>query len=155
VGLTVCLGNRDGALEQAKTLLNTHRRNLSEGLRWVKQNGITKKDHLQWFHAHDNIRETIIGIIAGMAYSAENVDRSVPIIGFATKNEKEIKVSSRATSSLVNQGLDLSIIMETASEQVGGSGGGHNIAAGATIPEGQEQSFLTIADQLIEDQLTN
>ncbi|MFB6253232.1 MAG: DHHA1 domain-containing protein [Halobacteriaceae archaeon] len=154
VGLAVCLGNRNEALDQAKTLLNTHRRNLSEGLRWVKQNGITKKDNLQWFHAHDNIRETIVGIIAGMAYSAENVDRSIPIIGFATKNDTEIKVSSRATSSLIQQGLDLSVIMETAAEQVGGSGGGHNIAAGATIPDGQEQSFLTIANQLIDNQLS-
>jgi len=39
VGLAVCLGNRDGALDRAQTLLSNHRRNLSEGLTLVQEQG--------------------------------------------------------------------------------------------------------------------
>ncbi|KPN30298.1 hypothetical protein SY89_01025 [Halolamina pelagica] len=74
VGLAVCLGYRDEALEEARTLLRTHRRNLSEGLEWVKTEGVEQAEHLQWFDAGTRIRETIVGIIAGMALGAEGYD---------------------------------------------------------------------------------
>ena len=43
--------------------------------------------------------------------------------------------------------------MRLASEKVGGSGGGHNIAAGATVPEGREEEFLLAIDQAVLSQL--
>jgi len=43
--------------------------------------------------------------------------------------------------------------MKKSSEKVGGVGGGHNIAAGATIPKGKEEEFLTFADKLVKEQL--
>jgi len=41
VGLAVCLGDRDAGLERGHELLRNHRRNLSEGLSWVTDNGVT------------------------------------------------------------------------------------------------------------------
>src|SRR6056297_454646 len=107
VGLAVCLGDRDGALDCARELLRNHRRNLSEGLQLVKREGVTKEENVQWFHAEDRIRETIVGIVAGMAVGSEGIDRGTPIVAFAEKTEDgdeseagddevtEVKVSSR------------------------------------------------------------
>ncbi|ADB62541.1 phosphoesterase RecJ domain protein [Haloterrigena turkmenica DSM 5511] len=162
VGLGVCLGDRDGALERARKLLRNHRRNLSEGIDLVTREGVTHEDHLQWFHAGDEIRETIVGIVAGMAMGNEGISRSKPILAFAEKsaegdaaeNGQEVKVSSRGTHTLVRQGLDLSTVMGEASRAVGGDGGGHNVAAGATVPKGKEDAFIERADEIVGEQLS-
>ena len=153
VGLAVCLGGRGSALDRARTLLRNHRRNLSEGLEWVKSEGVSQESHLQWFDATDRIRETIVGIVAGMAVGAPGINREKPIIAFATKSESEIKVSARGTGVLVSRGLDLSAVMQQAAQSVGGNGGGHDVAAGATIPAETRAEFITTADGIIADQL--
>ncbi|WP_424017174.1 DHHA1 domain-containing protein [Halorientalis pallida] len=153
VGLAVCLGDRADGLERARKLLRNHRRNLSEGLQWVKETGVTQEENLQWFDAGEEIRETIVGIVAGMAVGVDGVDRDRPIVAFARKNEEETKVSARGTGRLVAQGLDLSAVMGEASAEVGGGGGGHDVAAGATVPAGREQEFVELADELVGEQL--
>jgi RecJ-like exonuclease len=153
VGLAVCLGDRNEALERARTLLRNHRRNLSEGLQWVKTEGVTREDNVQWFDAGTRIRETIVGIIAGMAIGADGVDPNVPIVAFAEKNDEEVKVSSRGNHRLTRQGLDLSVVMRECSQAVGGGGGGHDVAAGATIPQGTQSEFVDLVDELVGEQL--
>jgi RecJ-like exonuclease len=153
VGLSVCLGNRDGALDRARTLLREHRRNLSAGIRQVEQEGVTHETHVQWFHAGDRIRETIVGIVAGMALGSDGVDRSIPIVAFAEKDDDSIKVSARGTHALVRRGLDLSAAMHDAATAVDGEGGGHDVAAGATIPRGTESEFVQHVDRLVGQQL--
>ncbi len=153
VGLAVCLGDRGDALDRARELLRTHRRNLSEGIEWVEEHGVTTEDNLQWFDAGDEIRETIVGIIAGMSMSADGVARDVPIVAFAEKSDEETKVSGRGTGPLVSQGLDLSVVMTEAARAVDGEGGGHDVAAGATIPAGSEREFIDHADCVVGEQL--
>jgi RecJ-like exonuclease len=153
VGLAVCLGDRDDALDRARRLLENHRRNLSAGLERVKSEGVRRADHVQWFDAGDEIRETIVGIVAGMALGVDGVDPDRPIVAFADKGDAETKVSARGTARLVGRGLDLSAVMREASRAVGGDGGGHDVAAGATIPAGAEEAFVSEADALVADQL--
>jgi single-stranded-DNA-specific exonuclease len=43
--------------------------------------------------------------------------------------------------------------MGEAARAVGGDGGGHDIAAGATIPDGRKEEFVDHADELIAEQL--
>ncbi len=154
VGLAVCLGDRDSAFDRAKDLLRNHRRNLSEGIRWVEEHGVTRMEHLQWFDAGEEIRETIVGIIAGMSMGVDGVSSDRPIVAFAKKSDEETKVSGRATGSLVDSGLDLSVVLGEAARAVGGDGGGHDVAAGATIPAGEETTFVERADRIVGEQLS-
>jgi RecJ-like exonuclease len=71
-----------------------------------------------------------------------------PIVGFAVSSGAT-KVSARGTADLVRQGLNLGRVMKEAAERFGGFGGGHNIAAGAQIPLGKEDEFLSFADSII------
>jgi RecJ-like exonuclease len=153
VGLGVCLGNRGEALDRARRLLRNHRRNLSEGLAFVRERGVTHEEHLQWFDAGTEIRETIVGIVAGMAVGVDGVDPDRPIVAFAEKDEGNLKVSSRGTPTLVRRGLDLSTVMGESATAVDGEGGGHDVAAGATIPEDSRRAFLDRADAIVGDQL--
>jgi single-stranded-DNA-specific exonuclease len=167
IGFAICRGDRDIALHHARELRSNHKRRLSEGLELVKREGVTHEEHVQWFDAGERIRDTIVGIVAGMALGSEGINADRPIIAFATKTDAdatstggsesgdspERKVSARGTSQLVQQGLDLSIVMREAAEAVDGGGGGHDVAAGATIPAGCEASFIESADQLVAEQL--
>jgi RecJ-like exonuclease len=155
VGLAVCLGDRDAALDRARALLSEHRRNLSEGLDLITTEGVERTDRLQWFDAGTQIRETIVGIVAGMALGADGVDRDRPIVAFAAKGEENLKVSARGSGPLVGRGLDLSVVMREAARGVGGDGGGHDVAAGATIPASARDEFLAAADALVGEQLGN
>jgi RecJ-like exonuclease len=153
VGLAVCLGDRGPALDRARHLLRNHRRNLSEGLQWVTTEGVTVEDNVQWFDAGSRIRETIVGIVAGMAVGADGVRHDLPILAFADAGDGERKVSARGSHTLVRRGLDLSAVMREASRAVGGDGGGHDVAAGATIPAEAREAFLDHADRIVGEQL--
>jgi RecJ-like exonuclease len=153
VGLAVCLGDRDAALDRARRLLSNHRRNLASGLDWVKRTGVTGEEHLQWFDAGEEIRETIVGIVAGMALGADATRSDKPIVAFAAKNDTESKVSARGSHRLVREGLDLSAVMGEAARALGGDGGGHDVAAGATIPADEKEGFVERADAIVADQL--
>jgi single-stranded-DNA-specific exonuclease len=153
VGLAVCRGDRGAALDEARTLLTTHRRNLATGLDWVKREGVTQGEHVQWFDAGERIRETIVGIVAGMALGTDALRGDRPVIAFAAKNDTESKVSARGTHRLVRAGLDLSAVMGEVARALGGDGGGHDVAAGATIPSGHEERFVERADAAVADQL--
>ena len=65
----------------------------------------------------------------------------------------ELKVSARGTDELVAKGLDLARAMELAAGSVGGRGGGHPVAAGATVPLVAREEFLARADEAVGGQL--
>jgi len=154
VGLKVCLGDRDKYLKKAKNLLLGHRANLVEGLQFAREEGIVKREYLQFFHAGNGIRDTIVGIVTNMLLNSEDVDSNLPLIGFAFKEDGEVKASARGTETLVEKGLNLSAAMKKAAASLNGIGGGHYIAAGATIPKGKEEEFLDILEKEIKSQLS-
>jgi RecJ-like exonuclease len=62
-----------------------------------------------------------------------------------------VKVSSRLSNKYSGPELNLSEIIRKAAESVGGIGGGHKVAAGATIPKGKEDEFIKKFNQIITD----
>ena len=153
VGLNVCLGDRDKWLQKARNLLRGHRHNLVEGLQFAKEEKIQKRKFLQFFHAGEGIRDTIIGIVTNMMLNSEEVDSNLPLIGFAHTGDGDVKVSARTTQALVDKGLNLSSALKHAAKELNGVGGGHDIAAGATIPKGKEEEFLELVEKEIGNQL--
>jgi len=152
VGVRVCMGDREEALSEARTLLSEHRKNLVNGLNFVREKGVKQLEYIQYFYSGEEIKETIVGIIAGMATSLENVDRKKPIIGMAD-SEDGIKISSRGTQDLIRRGMNLSNAMNEVTKAVGGAGGGHDIAAGGTIPPERAEEFIILLDEYIGRQL--
>ena len=64
-----------------------------------------------------------------------------------------IKVSARGTAALIRQGLDLSTAIREGAISVGGNGGGHRIASGASIPAGRQEQFLGAVNTIVGRQL--
>src|SRR5207249_5599928 len=72
----------------------------------IAEAGINTMDAIQYFHAADRIRDTVVGIAASLALNREGAAKDLPIIAFAAADDG-IKVSARTTRDLVARGLDL------------------------------------------------
>jgi single-stranded-DNA-specific exonuclease len=48
--------------------------------------------------------------------------------------------------------VDLAVALREAAATVGGQGGGHAVASGATIAKGKEEAFLQKLDEIIGQQ---
>jgi len=157
VALRICMGDREEALSEGIALLRDHRSAISRALQWARGSGVIRMRNIQFFDAGDEIEDTIVGTVAGMLLGGEGVDRSAPMVAFAESTEYSdepmLKASARGTQDLVSRGMDLASAIRTAAERVGGVGGGHNIAAGATIPAARRDEFLELLDELVGAQL--
>ncbi len=157
LGLQVCLGDRGEGLEKALTMLQGHRRRLVDSLKVVREIGIEVMDNIQYFYAGSRIPDGIVGIVATMVLGEDDVDPSKPILGIVDSmdDEGKLKISSRGTTPLVRKGLKLNEVMSRGAMKYQGIGGGHNIAAGATILKENRDDFLSFVDDLIGKQLSD
>jgi len=153
LGLKVCKGDRDEALDLAFGLRKGHRRQLIDSMKIMEEIGITQLQNIQFVHVGDMVRDTIVGTVAGMLFGSGRINDRKPIFALALADDG-VKVSGRGTKALVSAGLDLSEVMRLAADKVGGVGGGHNIAAGATVPPEKADEFLALADDMVGQQLS-
>lgn len=138
IGVGVCMGNEASTLE-AHALLQHHRKKIKEGIEFAQKN-IQDFGKFYFLDGRGVIDEGIIGIVCGMAISPM---AKKPILGFSIDENGGLKISSRGTKMLVAKGLNLgNAIKETVAEIGGGAGGGHRIAAGASIPKERINEFL-------------
>ncbi|MBD3260522.1 MAG: recombinase RecJ [Candidatus Altiarchaeales archaeon] len=154
LGVKVCLGDRGETWDRARTLLESHRRNLREGLEYLKGNGTHSLSHIYYFDAGEVIPEAIIGVVAGMAYGARIIPPDKPVFAFAQDqdDDSKLKVSGRANMRLIRGGVHLGEALKHVSSELEGEGGGHDIAAGAKIPRKNKTKLLEKINQKIKKQ---
>ncbi len=140
IGVRVCLGD-DSARDEARQLLALHRRMLREGIAFASK-GTQDFGAFFFLDARGAIDEGIIGVVCGMELRQS---WKKPIVGIALGGRGTIKVSARAPKALVSRGLNLGALMKDACADAGGIGGGHRIAAGASVPAGSLNAFLVRA----------
>lgn len=144
VGVRVCLGD-ENAYQEARELLMLHRKALREGINYATSH-VQNMGRFYFLDGRGIVSENIIGIVCGMALRQQ---WKAPIIGVALGDGNTIKVSGRAPRSLVAKGLNLGDLMKKATEKIGGVGGGHKIAAGASIPGDKINGFLLFAGEYL------
>jgi single-stranded-DNA-specific exonuclease len=99
------------------------------------------------------IDDKVMGAISSiLSMSLPNPEK--PLIAYTTADEEELaKVSARTVDAVINKGVNLGEIMQTAAEKHSGRGGGHNIAAGAQVPMENIDAFISIVNELVKKQL--
>lgn len=102
----------------------------------------TKLNFIQYFYSYEESLCSALSSIA-MLYI---LDQNLATVCMHSE-DSDIHISARATKFLIDQGLDLGLSISNAAKKVGGFGGGHKIAAGATIPKGKEHEFLKFFDE--------
>ena len=154
LGLSIALGERQDALDGAIDLQRKYRNQIVKGLEWVKREGCQQLSHVQYLYSEDKVLKSVMGTIASIGLSVELIDDSKPVLGLS-RLHKDIKISGRTTREMVKKGVDLGKALQDSSNNFGGQGGGHDIAAGAMIPYESKDNFLNLVNEMIEYQLNN
>lgn len=154
LGLSIALGEKDQALDAAVKLQRQYRDQIVKGLEWIKREGAVQLNSIQYLYSEDKILKSVMGTIASIGLSVELLDTSKPVIGMS-RLHKDIKISGRTTREMVENGVDLGKALRDSSNNFAGTGGGHDIAAGAMIPYEAKDNFLHLVDEMVEYQLTN
>jgi len=150
LGVALCL-NVKSAFESVKAILENYRREIGRGVNWIEAN-IKNPDvvkHMSGIYvlAEDNVSEHLISnVISIMNHSGLFPEK--PLFGIAHA-EEGIKISARASDSLVANGLRLNEIMSSVSGKLGGEGGGHTGAAAAVIPKEKQEEFINMTELIL------
>lgn len=147
VGIGIALGD-EGALARARTAEEQWRTGILEGIRRVEEKGVNLLASIQWFESGE---PTLAGTQAGLAMSYL-LDPRRPTFSLTLAGD-HYKVSGRGTLWLVGQGLDLARACREAAQAAGGEGGGHRVAAGATVPFAARDAFLGAVDRIVGTQI--
>ena len=152
LGLSIALGEREQALDAALRLQRQYRDQIVKGLEWIKKNGAEQLNSIQYLYSEDKVLKSVMGTIASIGLSVELLDNSKPVIGMS-RLHKDIKISGRTTRDMVAKGVNLGKALKDSSNNFTGTGGGHDIAAGAMIPYEAKDQFLHLVDEMVEYQL--
>ncbi|MFW9923394.1 MAG: DHHA1 domain-containing protein [Candidatus Thorarchaeota archaeon] len=158
IAIGICMGERKFLLEEAEEIMGNYRRKISNFLQIIHEETEHLKEYNNMivFDGRDIIDDTMIGTVVSIAISTKKfADKNKPLVGMALSDDGTIKVSCRGTGKLVKQGIDLGLALREAVEGIGSEaeGGGHNIAAGARIPQGTEKILIEGLNDAIEKQL--
>ncbi len=151
LGVMVCLDEKE-AFPEVEKLLVKYRRQIGRAISWIHEQIRKKTDKVRMLNgvyilAGDVISEHIISnAISTVNHSGILPEK--PLFGLAN-SERGIKISARASDGLVEQGVHLNEIMNTIASEFGTEGGGHKGASGATIPAGNEERFISMAEGVL------
>jgi RecJ-like exonuclease len=159
LGIAIAMGDRNDAYKKAKQNQKAYKKSIMEALEWLKEkNNLKQKDYIQYFFGKDVITENIVGTVSSMLVfnESEIYDKNKPIIGLAERKEEEVyKISARADTSLVDEGVNLSEVLREACKlsEIDVLGGGHPPAAGTKIPIKKADEFLDKCNLIVKKQL--
>jgi len=148
IGISICLRDRDFALQEGEKVLAEYRSTLSKCIQTIMndQNRVIEGEWSFTIVGDGLIDENLIGSIASILSDIKKFEGKALLINTTTE-DNEISFSARLTQGC-NPNLNLGSIMEEA-RKFGGVGGGHKVAAGSRIPSQRINEFL----QVIENRL--
>lgn len=146
-GLGLALGDKP-SWEAAQRAERDWREGILRGLRRLEDQGPHVQGAIQWFESPEG---PLAGTQAGLGLTYF-LDSRRPVFVFTLAADRW-RISARGTLWLVSQGLDLAEVCREAAARVGGEGGGHKVASGATIPSDKREEFLAQAEGMVLRQL--
>lgn len=154
LALGICLGEKSDALDVALDLQRKYRQSLVDGLTWIKKEGAQIEENIQYLYTDKKARKSVMGTIGSIAMSLGTLDPEIPLLAFS-RMDNLVKVSGRTTPEMVEKGVDLGQALKDASSSFGGTGGGHDIAAGAMVSYKEMDNFVRLVDEIVGYQLEN
>lgn len=149
-GLTICL---EGDFELAENIKRKYGRKIGSYLSFVEDN----EDNSEVVHyigdgvvirARDRIHANMIGTITTICQKSDILSGDV-LVGIAHKGEEHSKISARASQAAVDDGMQMSELMDELCTVCDGEGGGHEAAAGGKIPRSEEDRFIKMLREVL------
>ncbi|MFQ5819045.1 MAG: DHH family phosphoesterase [Candidatus Heimdallarchaeota archaeon] len=160
LGVAVAMSDRSENLRLAVDVANEYRRKLATAIGYLLENPQRireDKQSFRYFRENQVIDHLIVGTITSIALISRIVPIEKPLVGLAETGEGMIKISARGTRELVENGLDLGVVLRNVlvDGSITGEAGGHDIAAGALIPQRTEEIFLNLLESTLLLQIGN
>jgi len=149
LGIALCIGKPKN-FESMEKLMEKYLEECCNIATWLATNKSKIVEHENISTITYNINAST-GIVASMMIELGLQKRQVSIA--IQQSSQATRVSARTTNQMVLKGVNLADALGKASQMVGGRGGGHSIAAGATIDQQNIQKFVEEVDRLIGEQL--
>ncbi len=146
IALSYVLGD-ESAKEKMEVLRKEYKSKVIEGIYSMLDN-LFELSHLQYFFVNNSYLASSLATI-GSLYILD--DRKVTL---GIYSDDMVHISARGTQKIVKR-VHLGDLMRKLSQKFGGNGGGHDIAAGATIPKGTEENFIKELNTEIEKSLSS
>ena len=105
--------------------------------------GMLSTEHVQYFYAKSSYLASTVATIGSLYL----LDPSK--VTLAMHIDSEVTISARIHRSMMDK-IDLSVIMKKVAGSLGGHGGGHSVAAGATVPRGKEEEFVNMVEEEVK-----
>jgi single-stranded-DNA-specific exonuclease len=155
LGVSVSMGDRKTALDEANEVVATYRKTLASYMEWLtKSPGAIQKFRVIWVVRGENeIQESMTGAFSSIISSAGNLSPDNAIIVLTKAKDGGVKLSARAPPKLLKMGMNLGAALNTTAKKYSGFGGGHNVAAGAHIKVDDPTQFLQELDQALFEQM--
>jgi single-stranded-DNA-specific exonuclease len=155
IGISVCLGDRKSALEEANEVITSYRKTLAGYMEWLTKSpdAIQKFESVWVVRGENEIKDSMTGAFSSILSSAGNLSPDHALIVLTRSEEGGLKLSARAPAKLLKLGLNLGAALNTVSQKYGGFGGGHNVAAGAHIKVEDPTEFLKELDAALLAQM--
>jgi len=155
LGVAICMGDRGRCLEQANVALEEYRQTITKYLRWIEEHPdrFEEMTSIYVLHGGESIDEKVISAVSTiLSTGMPNLEK--PIIAYSIIPDEDImKVSARTVDVLTRKGFNIGEIMRIAAEKFSGTGGGHDVAAGAQLPLKARNRFLKHVDELVTQEL--
>ncbi|MCD6474001.1 MAG: DHH family phosphoesterase [Thermoplasmata archaeon] len=144
IGIAACFGDKM-ARERIFILQEKYRDEIRKEMRAMEKKEPYEMKKFIYFYTD---KRSLGGVLAGLSLKyLPNFQRGKPVLALSYNDD--IDISARASEKMVEDGINLGEAMKKAASLVGGEGGGHPIAAGATIPKNKEKEFLNLLDELL------
>lgn len=155
IGISVGLGDRKTALEEANEVVTNYRKTLAGYMEWLTKSpdAIQKFESVWVVRGENQIQDSMTGAFSSILSSAGNLSPDHAIIVLTRSKEGGLKLSARAPPKLLKLRVNLGVALSSISKKYGGFGGGHNVAAGAHIKVEDPAEFLKELDQVISAQM--
>ena len=155
LAVSICLGDRGTVMEEVQRVLAEYRRTLAQYIGWLTEKPDTIKElqGMYYIRGDDFLNENMTGALSSILSTSGLFKTEKAIMVLARTKKGEIKVSARASDWLVERGVNLGAALQAIAEKCSGIGGGHNVAAGAQIPEEKREDFIKLLDAAIYSQI--
>jgi single-stranded-DNA-specific exonuclease len=151
VGIGICMGDRNNLLNEGEKIVTKYRttlRNYISSIFTEKWRMIDNGKSV-FINGEGLLAEDMLGAISSLLSGSPTLGGRLVFVRTLT-NDGFYKFSSRKSLGSTSKS-DLGLIMRYCSESVGGSGGGHSLAAGCRIPSTRLEEFLSAVRNAILD----
>ena len=153
LGIAIGIGDRGESYQQAQQLYSEYKTQLSKYMNWVttSPSAVRTSRNVVIVSGQGVVDESMTGAVSSLISSSKLFGESKVTIVTTLTRSGEAKISTRATEQLVQKGVNLGKILQDLSPKHGGVGGGHAIAAGATVPSTDLDKFLGDLEESVDE----